>query len=60
MASVRDPQGEVILIESDYRSKKQFVDDLRRNGYRVRFVALKENFDQVCNKYYMNLYQPKR
>lgn len=29
-----------LIIESEYKTKKQFIDDLRRNGYKVNHKAV--------------------
>lgn len=44
--------GQLRIITSDYSSKKDFAADLRRNGYKVHFVATPETFDEECTKYH--------
>ena len=40
-ALVKDTDGKTLTIESDYNSKAEFIDDLRRNGFRVNRVTVK-------------------
>lgn len=44
--------GEVKIIKSEYNRKQDFYNDLRGNGYRVRFISTEENFDADCEKYH--------
>lgn len=45
-------KGELETIKREYDTKKHFYDDLRLNGYRVRFISTEENFDKDCEKYH--------
>lgn len=51
MASVTF-DGELEIIKREYDSKKHFYNDLRGNGYRVRFISTEEKFDEDCEKYH--------
>lgn len=58
LASVRNEEGKIQIIEdTTYSSKKHFADDLRRNGYKVRFISDvtkdEKQFDIDCFKYNM-------
>lgn len=53
IASVRDPyDGKITLLRKEYKTKKAFAEDLRGNGYRIRFITTEEEFDEDCAKYY--------
>lgn len=43
--------GQIQTITSEYNSKKDFAADLRRNGYKVQFVATPETFEAESDKY---------
>lgn len=43
--------GQIQIITSEYNSKKDFAADLRRNGYKVQFVATPETFEAESDKY---------
>ena len=43
--------GQIQTITSEYNSKKDFAADLRRNGYKVQFVATSETFEAESDKY---------
>lgn len=52
MASVRY-EGEIQVVKNDtFATKKAYADALRGNGYRVRFIAKPEEFDEVCENFY--------
>lgn len=58
-AVVKDQDGNIKIIESEYRRKADFIRDLRRNGYRVNPLKVKEKakFDYVmgttnCHPWY--------
>lgn len=52
MASVRY-EGEIQVVKNDtFTTKRAFADALRGNGYRVRFIAKPEEFDEVCENFY--------
>lgn len=40
------------IITMDYPTKKAFAEDLRGNGYRIRFISTPEKFDEDCEKYH--------
>lgn len=44
--------GQGVFIESEYASKQAFIDDLRRNGYKVndRRVAEKEQYNHIIEQ----------
>lgn len=48
-ASVKDDTGALQHIERDYPTKKQFIRDLRNNGFKVdnRKVLTKKSFDYI-------------
>lgn len=54
IAAVKDTYtGQIEIIERDcYPSKKKFAEELRYNGYKVRFISTKEKFDEDCEKYH--------
>ena len=43
--------GELMIIEREGYTKKAFYNDLRCNGFRVRFISTEEKFDEDCEKY---------
>ena len=52
IASVRDIETKkLMIIEREYDRKADFYDDLRANGYRVRFISTEEKFDEDCQRY---------
>lgn len=52
IASVVNESGNVILIEKDFfKTKKDFADALRGNGYKVRFISFDGCLDQDAIKY---------
>ena len=50
-AIVKDQAGCIKIIESEYRRKADFIRDLRRNGYRVNPLKVKEatEFDRIMD-----------
>lgn len=53
VAFVRDSETkELMVIEREYPTKKAFAEDLRGNGYRIRFISTPEKFDEDCEKYH--------
>lgn len=44
-------EGKLKIIEREYPTKKAFAEDLRGNGYRVRFISTEEKFHEDCEKY---------
>lgn len=53
IASVRDKETRKLqLIEREYDRKSDFYNDLRCNGYSVRFIATEETFDEECEKWH--------
>jgi hypothetical protein len=60
MASVTDiVTKELHVIKSDeYSSKAKFAEDLR-GGFKVRFIATEETFDEACEQYYKKLEDAK-
>lgn len=53
IASVRDKETkELMIIEREYNRKSDFYNDLRGNGYSVRFIATEETFDEECEKWH--------
>ena len=52
VASVSDG-GKIMIIESDcYDTKKKFWEDLRGNGFSVRFISYEGKFEEDCEKFY--------
>lgn len=43
---------ELMLIEREYDRKSDFYNDLRGNGYSVRFITTEEKFDEDCAKWH--------
>lgn len=53
IASVKDKKTkEIKIITSVYNTKKEYAEDLKRNGYSVRFITTENKFDEDCEKYY--------
>lgn len=53
VASVRDKKSrEIKIIEREYERKSDFYNDLRGNGYSVRFITTPDKFDEACEKWY--------
>lgn len=53
VAFVRDSKTkQLMVIEREYPTKKAFAEDLRGNGYRIRFISTPEKFDEDCEKYH--------
>lgn len=53
IASVRDKETRKLqLIEREYDRKSDFYNDLRNNGYSVRFITTEEKFDEDCEKWH--------
>ena len=53
IASVRDKETKKLqLIEREYDRKSDFYNDLRNNGYSVRFITTEEKFDEDCEKWH--------
>jgi hypothetical protein len=53
VASVRnkDTNKLEVITREDYSSKKSFEADLKRNGYKIRFISTEDKFDEDCDKY---------
>ena len=49
--------GEVTTIESDYSSKSDFMNDLKRNGYSVHLAEPKELYDFVADNFNGNKWE---
>ena len=43
--------GEKMCMTREYETKKDFMNDLHGNGYKVSFIALTENYDEESQKY---------
>lgn len=43
---------ELTLIEREYDRKSDFYNDLRCNGFSVRFITTEEKFDEDCEKWH--------
>lgn len=43
---------ENVILKNEYPSKKKFAEDIRNNGYAVRFISTEENFDADSDKYH--------
>lgn len=53
IASVRDKETRKLqIIKREYNKKSDFYNDLRGNGYSVRFIATEETFDEECEKWH--------
>ena len=50
-ALVKDENNNLVTIESEYNTKKDFIEDLRANGYKVNPIKVKkaEVFDYIIN-----------
>ena len=44
-ASVRDSNKKIKILKMAYTSKEKFKDDIKGNGYRVRFIATPDKFE---------------
>lgn len=44
-------EGKATIIEAEYNTKKEFIEDLKRNGYKVNPLKVKEVelFDYIVN-----------
>lgn len=52
IASVKNKEnGNIEIVSMEYNSKVALANDLRTNGYAVRFIATEETFDAECEKY---------
>ena len=51
---------ELEIIEREYSSKSRFYNDLRSNGYSVRFISTSDKFDVDCEKWHEKNEQRKR
>jgi len=51
-AIVKDMDGNIKIIQSEYPNKSAFIHDLRRNGYKVNPKKVKEasEFDRILDK----------
>lgn len=52
--------GENMCMTREYNSKKDFINDLHGNGYKVHFVALTDKCDEESAKYYERLETKRR
>lgn len=43
--------GTITIVKMEYNTKKEFANELRANGYRVRFISTEEKFDEDAEKY---------
>ena len=43
--------GKTLIVDIQQYTKKDATEDLRRNGYKVKFVSTEENFDKDLEKY---------
>lgn len=61
VASVRnkDTNKLEVITREDYSSKKSFEADLKRNGYKIRFISTEDKFDEDCDKYNSKLERAK-
>lgn len=55
-ASVTKADGRHTTITSEYNTIRAFLNDLRANGYKVRYSSLTENFEEATKKYYIKKY----
>lgn len=53
-------EGKLEIIEREYPTKKAFAEDLRGNGFRIRFISTPETFDDDCYKYHDAVEKTKR
>lgn len=51
---------QLVVIESEYANKKDFYDDLKGNGYRVRVIATPDKFEKACDTWCENAYREAR
>ena len=42
------------IIRAEYPTKKAFEQDLRGNGYSIRFITTEDKFDEACEKWHEN------
>lgn len=60
IASVRNKETrELTTITSEYPNKKEFAEDLRGNGYSIRFISTEDKFDADCEKWLLAMTQAK-
>lgn len=53
IASVRDKEtNKLEIIEREYPTKKQFREDLKGNGYAIRFIATEETLEYETLKFH--------
>jgi uncharacterized protein (DUF169 family) len=52
MKNEKTGKKELTLIEREYDRKSDFYNDLRCNGYSVRFISTEEKFDDDCEKWH--------
>lgn len=52
--------GENMCMTREYNSKKDFINDLHGNGYKVHFVALTDKYDEESEKYNARRIQKNR
>lgn len=52
--------GKIEVLTMEYPTKKAFAEDLRGNGYRIRFISTPEKFDEDCEKYHAAVEKTKR
>ena len=52
--------GENLCMTREYNSKKDFINDLHGNGYKVHFVALTDKYDEESTKYHERLEKKRR
>lgn len=56
VASVKEKESKRLsIIKSEYETKKEFREDLKNNGYSIRFIATEETFNKECEKYHEKL-----
>ena len=61
IASVKDKEtGKIKIIRAEYKTKKHFAEDIKSNGYALRFIATEDTFDEVCEKYHMVIERQKQ
>lgn len=53
-------KGELTIMEREYKNKAEFYNDLRANGFSVRFITTEENFDADCEKWHEKNEMSKR
>lgn len=52
--------GKNMCMTREYNSKKDFINDLHGNGYKVHFVALTDKYDEESEKYNARRIQKNR